>query len=190
MELITGRKALDETMPDDRCHLVSWFRRVIITKENIVKSIDETLDTEDEDTLESVIKVAELAGHCTTREPFQRPDITENPMYDAYKFQKTFQMARPLFNRIVDEYSRKPTVTDDVVKLYRHHEEKHGRPGIRAPKISFVADGVTYPWEYYLVDKIYPKLVTLVKTIQESADDDYKRIKYKQKQESTKKDVE
>ncbi|PWA79011.1 hypothetical protein CTI12_AA166520 [Artemisia annua] len=75
MELITGRKALDETMPDERCHLVSWFRRVIITKENIVKSIDQTLDTENEDTLESIIKVAELAGHCTAREPFQRPDM-------------------------------------------------------------------------------------------------------------------
>nr|GFA29455.1 receptor-like kinase TMK4 [Tanacetum cinerariifolium] len=46
MELITGQKALDETMPDERCHLVSWCSRVIITKESIVKSIDQTLDTE------------------------------------------------------------------------------------------------------------------------------------------------
>ncbi|CAA0833209.1 Leucine-rich repeat protein kinase family protein [Striga hermonthica] len=46
MELITGRKALDETQPDERSHLVTWFRRV-----------------------------AELAGHCTAREPFQRPDM-------------------------------------------------------------------------------------------------------------------
>ncbi|KAH7835925.1 hypothetical protein Vadar_031158 [Vaccinium darrowii] len=37
MEIITGRKALDETVPDER--------------------------------------VAELAGHCTAREPFQRPDM-------------------------------------------------------------------------------------------------------------------
>nr|GEW78070.1 receptor-like kinase TMK4 [Tanacetum cinerariifolium] len=75
MELITGRKALDETMPDERCQLVSWFIRVIITKENIVKSTDQTLDTKNEDTLESIIKVAELAGHCTASEPFQRPDM-------------------------------------------------------------------------------------------------------------------
>nr|GFA59659.1 receptor-like kinase TMK4 [Tanacetum cinerariifolium] len=27
IKLITGRKALDETMPDERCQLVSWFRR-------------------------------------------------------------------------------------------------------------------------------------------------------------------
>ncbi|XP_024984553.1 receptor-like kinase TMK4 isoform X2 [Cynara cardunculus var. scolymus] len=75
MELITGRKALDETVPDDRSHLVTWFRRVLISKENIVKAIDQTLDTEDEETLESICKVAELAGHCTAREPYQRPDM-------------------------------------------------------------------------------------------------------------------
>nr|GEY29650.1 hypothetical protein [Tanacetum cinerariifolium] len=42
---------------------------------------------------------------------------------------------------------------------------------------------------YYLVDGIYLKLALLVKTIPELADDDHKRILYKQKQESTRKDV-
>nr|GEZ47275.1 hypothetical protein [Tanacetum cinerariifolium] len=108
-------------------------------------------------------------------------------MYDVYKFQKTFQMARPLFNRIVDEVTSHSSLFHDNINC----TEREGNSPLlkRAPEISFVADGVTYPWEYYLVDKIYPKLVTLFKTIQESADDDYKRIKYKQKQESTKKDV-
>nr|GEV33256.1 hypothetical protein [Tanacetum cinerariifolium] len=36
---------------------------------------------------------------------------------------------------------------------------------------------------YYLVDGIYPELAPLVKTIPEPADDDHKRILYKQKQE-------
>nr|XP_043631782.1 receptor-like kinase TMK4 [Erigeron canadensis] len=75
MELITGRKALDETLPDERCHLVTWFRRVLISKENMLKAIDQSLETEDEETLDSISKVAELAGHCTAREPFQRPDM-------------------------------------------------------------------------------------------------------------------
>ncbi|KAK3416836.1 hypothetical protein EUGRSUZ_H02591 [Eucalyptus grandis] len=74
MEIITGRKALDNTMPDERAHLVTWFRRVLIDKENILKAIDHTLDP-DEETLESIIKVAELARHCTAEEPFQRPDM-------------------------------------------------------------------------------------------------------------------
>nr|GEX95514.1 protein ALP1-like [Tanacetum cinerariifolium] len=59
----------------------------------------------------------------------------------------------------------------------------------RAPEIPFVANGVTYPFGYYLVDEIYSKLATLVKTIPEPADDDHKRILYKKKQESARKDV-
>ncbi|XAR48821.1 Non-specific serine/threonine protein kinase [Bertholletia excelsa] len=74
MEIITGRKALDETMPEEKCHLVTWFRRVLINKENIGKVVDPTLELDDE-TFESICKVAELAGHCTAREPFQRPDM-------------------------------------------------------------------------------------------------------------------
>nr|GEZ38235.1 hypothetical protein [Tanacetum cinerariifolium] len=136
------------------------------------------------------------------------------------------------------EYLRKPTVTD-VEKLYLHHEEKHGFPGMlgsldcmdwewfgcpyafkaqyvrrdhglnpfilleavasqdlwiwqalfgvagsksdinvlyqsplfndlktrRALEIPFVANDVTYPSGYYLVEEIYPKLAPLVKTI-------------------------
>nr|GEW71626.1 hypothetical protein [Tanacetum cinerariifolium] len=115
------------------------------------------------------------------------------------------------------EYLRKPTVTD-VKKLYLHHEEKHEFPGMlgsldctdwecninvlyqsplfndlktgRAPKIPFVANGVTYPSGYYLVDGIYPELAPLVKTISKPVDDDHKQILYKQKQESARKDVE
>nr|GEU65718.1 RNA-directed DNA polymerase, eukaryota [Tanacetum cinerariifolium] len=59
----------------------------------------------------------------------------------------------------------------------------------RALEIPFVANGISYPSGYYLVDGIYPELTPLVKTIPEPADDDHKRILYKQKQESTRKDV-
>ncbi|KAJ4845755.1 Receptor-like kinase tmk4 [Turnera subulata] len=74
MEIITGRKALDDTVPDERSHLVTWFRRVLINKENVPKAIDQTLDP-DEETMVNIFKVAELAGHCTAREPYQRPDM-------------------------------------------------------------------------------------------------------------------
>lgn len=74
MEIITGRKALDETLPDERSHLVTWFRRVLINKDNVHKAIDQTLNP-DEETYQTICKAAELAGHCTAREPFQRPDM-------------------------------------------------------------------------------------------------------------------
>ena len=71
MEIITGRKTLDDTMPDD---LVPWFRRILMKKENIPKAIDESLNP-DEETLATIYTVSELAGHCTAREPHQRPDM-------------------------------------------------------------------------------------------------------------------
>ncbi|KFK45034.1 hypothetical protein AALP_AA1G335600 [Arabis alpina] len=78
MELITGRKALDETQPEDSVHLVTWFRRVAASKdkdENAFKNAIDPNITLDKDTLSSVEKVWELAGHCCAREPYQRPDM-------------------------------------------------------------------------------------------------------------------
>lgn len=90
MEIITGRKALDETLPEEKSHLVTWFRRILINKVDIRKSLDPNLGDPDEDTFESVIKVAELAGHCTAREPFQRPNMAYvvnvlAPLVDQWK---------------------------------------------------------------------------------------------------------
>ncbi|KAI4378803.1 hypothetical protein MLD38_016233 [Melastoma candidum] len=73
MELLTGRKALDDSLPDEMTHLVAWFRRV--KKEDIPKALDPTLSHLDDDTMDGIYKVAELAGHCTAREPNQRPDM-------------------------------------------------------------------------------------------------------------------
>ncbi|CAN8238363.1 unnamed protein product [Cochlearia groenlandica] len=75
MEIITGRKSLDESQPEESIHLVSWFKRMYINKESsFKKAIDPTIDL-DEETLASVHTVAELAGHCCAREPYQRPDM-------------------------------------------------------------------------------------------------------------------
>ncbi|KAA8529840.1 hypothetical protein F0562_034391 [Nyssa sinensis] len=74
MELITGRKAIDETRQEESVHLVAWFRRMHINKDTFRKAIDPTIDL-DEETLGSVSTVAELAGHCCAREPHQRPDM-------------------------------------------------------------------------------------------------------------------
>lgn len=74
MEIITGRKALDESLPDERSHLVAWFRKYINNKDAIRTCLDPALDP-DEETFKSICKVAELSGHCTVREPHQRPDM-------------------------------------------------------------------------------------------------------------------
>ncbi|TMX01509.1 hypothetical protein EJD97_024365 [Solanum chilense] len=74
MEILTGRKALDESLPEDRSHLVVWFKKMVVNKEKIVEVLDPTLDP-DEETYQSICKVVELAGHCAAREPSQRPDM-------------------------------------------------------------------------------------------------------------------
>ncbi|CAD5177926.1 unnamed protein product [Musa acuminata subsp. malaccensis] len=75
MELITGRKALDESQPEESVHLVTWFRRMQLNKDTFRKAIDPTIDL-DEETITSISTVAELAGHCCGREPHQRPDMS------------------------------------------------------------------------------------------------------------------
>jgi hypothetical protein len=65
---------VDDTRPEEAAHLVTWFRRILINKENIPKAIDESLNP-DEETLATIYTVTELAGHCTARDPYQRPDM-------------------------------------------------------------------------------------------------------------------
>ncbi|XP_048569367.1 receptor protein kinase TMK1 [Triticum urartu] len=74
MELVTGRRALDDTQPEDSMHLVTWFRRMQLNNDTFQKAIDTTIEL-DEETLASVSTVAQLAGHCCAREPHQRPDM-------------------------------------------------------------------------------------------------------------------
>nr|GMD18733.1 receptor-like kinase TMK4 [Ipomoea batatas] len=74
MEMITGRKALDESLPEESVHLVPWFRRLLANREKLRSILDPWLDPNDE-TFESICRVADLAGYCTAREPGQRPDM-------------------------------------------------------------------------------------------------------------------
>ncbi|KAE8707306.1 hypothetical protein F3Y22_tig00110384pilonHSYRG00390 [Hibiscus syriacus] len=74
MELISGRKALDETQSEERVHLVRWFRRMYVNKDTLLKAIDKTIHL-DEEKLASIRTVSELACHCCAREPNRRPDM-------------------------------------------------------------------------------------------------------------------
>uniref|UniRef100_A0A0D9WBF0 non-specific serine/threonine protein kinase n=1 Tax=Leersia perrieri TaxID=77586 RepID=A0A0D9WBF0_9ORYZ len=75
MELITGMTAIDETRLDEETrYLASWFCQIRKDEEKVRAAIDPTLDLTEE-TFESISVIAELAGHCTSREPTQRPDM-------------------------------------------------------------------------------------------------------------------
>eukprot|EP00250_Pteridium_aquilinum_P021114 c25029_g1_i2 orf=368-910(-) len=89
MELLTGRKALDEKEPEESMHLVTWFRRQLANKGSIFNSVDSVLQVTD-DISQSILIVAELAGHCTAREPYNRPDMSHavnmlGPLVEQWK---------------------------------------------------------------------------------------------------------
>ena len=69
MELVTGLAALDEERPEECRYLAEWFWRIKSSKEKLMDAVDPTID--------AVVQliVAELAGHCTAREPSRRPDM-------------------------------------------------------------------------------------------------------------------
>ncbi|KAL5135540.1 Receptor protein kinase TMK1 [Glycine soja] len=74
MELLTGLMALDEDRPEESQYLAAWFWHIKSDKKKLMAAIDPALDVKEE-TFESVSIIAELAGHCTAREPSQRPDM-------------------------------------------------------------------------------------------------------------------
>ncbi|CAI9778310.1 unnamed protein product [Fraxinus pennsylvanica] len=74
MEILTGLVALDEQRPEEKRYLAEWFWQIKSNKEMLISSIDRALDAK-EDIYESIYIIAELAGHCTAREPNHRPDM-------------------------------------------------------------------------------------------------------------------
>ncbi|KAF3785578.1 Receptor protein kinase [Nymphaea thermarum] len=89
MELVSGRRALDETQPEESMHLVTWFRRMHLNKDAFRNAIDSSIE-QNEETLSSILIVAELACHCCAREPYQRPDMSHavnvlSPLVEQWK---------------------------------------------------------------------------------------------------------
>ncbi|KAG6520027.1 hypothetical protein ZIOFF_017056 [Zingiber officinale] len=77
MELITGRKVLDESQPPEDIHLVALFRRRFSHEKDkiLTEMMDPTLEL-NEEAKKNWAEVADLAWHSTAREPHQRPDMS------------------------------------------------------------------------------------------------------------------
>ncbi|KAI3518717.1 hypothetical protein L1887_07529 [Cichorium endivia] len=74
MELLTGLMALDEDRPEESQYLAAWFWSIRSNKEKLMNAVDPSLNA-NEETFETISIIADLAGHCTAREPSQRPDM-------------------------------------------------------------------------------------------------------------------
>lgn len=75
LELLTGMTALDDDRPEENRYLVDWFWQNKWNKEKLIDAIDPALEVTEE-TFESIYVLAELAGHCTTKELGHRPDMS------------------------------------------------------------------------------------------------------------------
>ncbi|KAK8960954.1 putative receptor protein kinase TMK1 [Platanthera guangdongensis] len=75
LELVTGLMVIDESRADEKQYLVSWFYNKKWDQEMIKDAVDNQIDASNEETFQSICKVVELLGHCTAREPSQRPEM-------------------------------------------------------------------------------------------------------------------
>nr|GEW97430.1 hypothetical protein [Tanacetum cinerariifolium] len=107
------------------------------------------------------------------------PDALDEYLQTGRCIKRLMDMARFFFvpgsNNDINVTQRSPLLND--LKLGK------------APEVPFVANGVTYPWGYYLCDGIYQEWVPFVKSVTNLADDDYKRSQYKTMHEVARKDV-
>lgn len=74
MELLTGMMALDDDRPEESQYLAAWFWQIKSDQDKLKAAIDSSLHVV-EDMFPSIYALAELAGHCTARDPNQRPDM-------------------------------------------------------------------------------------------------------------------
>ncbi|KAL9235410.1 hypothetical protein vseg_010169 [Gypsophila vaccaria] len=89
MELLTGLVALDEDRPEETRYLAEWFGRIKPNTDALLAAIDPALNIK-EDAFETISIIADLAGHCTARDPNHRPDMGHavsvlSPLVDKWK---------------------------------------------------------------------------------------------------------
>ncbi|XP_010696025.3 uncharacterized protein LOC104908599 [Beta vulgaris subsp. vulgaris] len=114
-----------------------------------------------------------------------------------------FRFCRAVIDAFGGLYLRRPT-NADVQRLLQMHEEYHGSNNdlnvlsrsnlfqeklqVNAPEVDFTVNGSQYTMGYYLTDGIYPEWAAFVKSFPHPQDP--KRLCFKRKHESARKDVE
>ena len=75
MEMIAGRKVLDNSLPEEDFHLVMWFRRMMQDGDSFRKVIDPIINVDNEATMSSIRTASKLACYCCASDPHQRPHM-------------------------------------------------------------------------------------------------------------------
>ena len=74
MEIITGRKVIDNSLAQKDILLLPIFKTYFLDKEKFKNIVDPTLELNGKN-WNSLLKVAELSYHCTAQESEQRPGM-------------------------------------------------------------------------------------------------------------------
>ncbi|KAK4357001.1 hypothetical protein RND71_022611 [Anisodus tanguticus] len=73
LELLTGRKPVDYTMPEGKQSLVTWATP-LLSEDKVQEYVDPKLNNEYP--LKEIVKVAALVGLCIQEEPDFRPNMS------------------------------------------------------------------------------------------------------------------
>ena len=89
MELISGRRALDDSSCEEESHLAAWFPQQASTPQGLAALLDPAMEVEEEEA-GAVGAVALLAVQCCVRDPKQRPHMSNavallTPMVQTWK---------------------------------------------------------------------------------------------------------
>ncbi|KAL0906588.1 hypothetical protein M5K25_025092 [Dendrobium thyrsiflorum] len=76
LELMTSRKVLDDTVPDEDANLVAAFRRIHPRDIARLERFVDSFIFSDEESRSSIADLSEIAYHCTAREPSYRPEMS------------------------------------------------------------------------------------------------------------------
>ncbi|CAI5516535.1 unnamed protein product [Closterium sp. Naga37s-1] len=148
MELVTGRRALDSSQSEDTVHLATWLPPHIPDRQKLALVVDPTLAAESPTVVggeagsgvtvfESICAMADLALHCTARDPKRRPTMSDVvaalvPLVQQWKPQDPLEDQTGGIDMAIS--------LADALQQWKEMGEGDELPGAYNPDDSFCAD--------------------------------------------------
>ncbi|GAA0164880.1 hypothetical protein LIER_39869 [Lithospermum erythrorhizon] len=119
IELLTGLIALDDQRSEESRYLAEWFWKMKLDKQKLLAALDPVLAVK-EDSYDSIFTIAELAAHCTTKDPNNRPEMGYAVNVLSLQVEKWYPGEEP-----VQDQSYKPPDLRDMLKLWQETDTKN-----------------------------------------------------------------
>ncbi|MCL7045064.1 hypothetical protein MKW94_008728 [Papaver nudicaule] len=112
LELVTGKRAWDETRGAGTQHLLCWIKEITPDKESVRRIVDSAFGEVTAATLQSICDVVELSFRCTEMDQDARPDMVETAHL-------LFKLAKNLPADVVLVVDDEPEVGVDTITALR-----------------------------------------------------------------------